>query len=873
MELVEREAALAELAGLARRAQAGDGGLVLVAGEAGVGKTALLERLARELPDARWSWGACDGLFTPRPLGPLFDVAAQLGGPLAELGRAGAGRDELFGALLRQVSEPGVLDVVVIEDVHWADEATIDLLRFLGRRLKTAPALLIASYRDDGLAADHRLRLALGDLAALRSTSRIRLDPLSAAGVRLLSAASGLDPAELYRLTGGNPFYITEVLQTGMREVPAAARDAVLARAARLGARARELLDVAALVGTRVEPELIEAVAPGSAALVDEILASGLLAEDRPEGRPEDRSEDRPAEGGGRLRFRHEIARLTVEQAIRVHRRGPIHRRILDALVAAGSRDDARLAFHAEGAGDGPAVLRYASAAARRAVDLASHQEAAAQYRRAVRFAADTGPGTAAELYGALAREASLVDHWAEAEEAGTRALELWRQVGDAYREGATLNQLARVHERLCQGADATAAAESAVAILRPLGASRELATAYGVLAVLRMVSGRPAEAAGLARQAAAMADAVDATAVLSDALNTVGCSLSLDDGDWRAPLREALAIAVGAGLPEQAGRAFANLHSISCEHRRFAEAERYYADGFRYTDEHDIGVYVNCLRGSRVFMLEQTGLWDEAVSVGGQLLATAASPINRIQSLVVLGQISARRGADDAWQYLDEAAATADGSGEMQWIVAARLARAEAHWLAGDTAVASAEADLARTAAAATSPWDRGAALSWLRRCGSGQEPTGAVAEPYQRELDGYPEKAAQLWTDFGCSYQAALTLYDTSEEQLLRQALELFTELGATAAIRATRRKMRRAGIRSIPVGPRSATRADPLGLTRREHEILTLVGAGLTSAEIAARLFISAKTVDHHVASAVGKLGASSRAAAAARLRQDS
>lgn len=856
MELVERESALAELAGFARRAQAGDGGLVLVAGEAGVGKTALLERLARDLPDARWSWGACDGLFTPRPLGPLFDVAAQLGGPLAELSRAGAGRDELFAALLRQVSEPGVLDVVVIEDVHWADEATIDLLRFLGRRLKTAPALLIASYRDDGLAADHRLRLALGDLAAQRSTSRIRLDPLSAAGVRLLSAASGLDPAELFRLTGGNPFYITEVLQAGMREVPAAARDAVLARAARLSAQARELLDVAALLGTRVEPELIEAVTPGSAALVDEILASGLLAED-----------------GGWLRFRHEIARLTVEQAIRVHRRGPIHRRILDALLAAGSRDDARLAFHAEGAGDGPAVLRYASAAARRAVDLASHQEAAAQYRRAVRFAADTEPETAAELYGALARETSLVDHWEEAEQAGTRALELWRQLGDRQREGGTLNVLSCVLERLCRGADALATAESAVEILRPLGASRELASAYGTLAAMRMVTGCHTEAVGLARQAAELAQAVDAAAVLSDALNTLGCSLSLDDGDWRAPLRQALEIAVDAGLPEQAGRAFANLHSISCEHRRFAEAERYYADGFRYTDEHDIGVYVNCLRGSRVFMLEQTGLWDEAVSVGGQLLATAASPINRIQSLVVLGQISARRGADDAWQYLDEAAATADGSGEMQWIVAARLARAEAHWLAGDTAVAAAEADLARTAAAATSPWDRGAALSWLRRCGSAQEPAGLVAEPYQRELDGYPEKAAQLWTDFGCRYQAALTLYDTGKERLLRQALELFTELGATAAIRATRRKMRRAGIRSIPVGPRSATRADPLGLTRREHEILTLVGAGLTSSEIAARLFISAKTVDHHVASAVGKLGAPGRAAAAARLRPDS
>jgi len=131
MPLLERDTQLASLAAYAREAQQGDGRLVLIAGEAGVGKSALVEQLERGLPEASWHWGGCDGLFTPRPLGPLFDIASQLGGELLELCRADAPREELFSALLRQVSAPGRLHVLVVEDAHWADEATIDMLRFL----------------------------------------------------------------------------------------------------------------------------------------------------------------------------------------------------------------------------------------------------------------------------------------------------------------------------------------------------------------------------------------------------------------------------------------------------------------------------------------------------------------------------------------------------------------------------------------------------------------------------------------------------------------------------------------------------------------------------------------------------------------------
>jgi predicted ATPase len=197
MQLLEREASLASLAGYAREARRGEGRLVLVAGEAGVGKSALVERLHDDLADACWSWGACDGLFTPRPLGPLFDLASTLGGELGDLCRAGAAREDLFRALLRQVSESGTLNIMVVEDVHWADEATVDMLRFLGRRLRAAPVLLIVTYRDDGLAADDPLRIALGDLATQRSTRRVELAPLSADAVRILAGGSGLEAARL----------------------------------------------------------------------------------------------------------------------------------------------------------------------------------------------------------------------------------------------------------------------------------------------------------------------------------------------------------------------------------------------------------------------------------------------------------------------------------------------------------------------------------------------------------------------------------------------------------------------------------------------------------------------------------------------------
>jgi DNA-binding CsgD family transcriptional regulator/tetratricopeptide (TPR) repeat protein len=851
MELLEREPSLALLATCAAQARRGDGRLVVLGGEAGVGKTALLERFQRDLPDARWFWGACDGLFTPRPLGPLYDLADQLGGELLDLCVRGAGREELFRGLLRQISGPGTLNVVVVEDVHWADEATIDLLRFAGRRLREATVLLVVTYRDDDLAADDPLRIALGELARQRSTRRISLTPLSAGAVTALARGSDLEAAALYRLTGGNPFYVTEVLQAGMAEVPASARDAVLARAAGQSADARQALEVAALTGARMEISLLEAATGCPPSAVDELLACGLLT----------------ADGG--LRFRHEIARLAVEQAIPVRRRAAIHGQILTALRSAGAQDDAQLAFHAEGAEDGAAVLRYAPAAARRAARLASHREAVAQFERALRFSAAAETATVAGLYDDLAGELTLLDRAAEAAEACEHALELWRAVGNRLREGDTTRRLSGIMRHLCRGQDAEAAAQTAVAVLEPLTASKELARAYANLATQQMLTGRYETAIETARRAQALAGLVGAPGVMSDALNSEAVSAAVLGREWTGLMEHALRIALAEGLQAEAGRAYSNIYAMHCDQRRFADAEPFYTEGIAYCDEHDIATFGTFMRSNRTGALEKTGRWDEALALSREILDRAApSPIIRLCPMNRIGTILARRGEPGAWECLDEAMAAADRTGEPHQIVPVRLVRTEAYWLEGRTAEAIREAELADDACVIRDAWLSGAVAVWLRRTGSARSPRGELAEPYQHQINGHWEKAASLWTDLGCPYEAALARLDAAGETTLREALTVFDDLGASAAARLTRQRLRALGARSIPVGPRSATREDLFGLTRREREVLELVCAGQTNAAIAATLFISARTVDHHVSAVLAKLGAPNRNAAAAR-----
>jgi DNA-binding CsgD family transcriptional regulator/tetratricopeptide (TPR) repeat protein/type II secretory pathway predicted ATPase ExeA len=854
VRLLERDSSLASLREYAEDARRGAGRLVLVAGEAGVGKTALLECLEEQLTAADWAWGGCDGLSTPRPLGPLFDIAARIAGDLLAACQAAAPRETLFQSLLRQVDGTGRPAVLVIEDAHWADEATLDLVRFLGRRIRDTHVLLVVTYRDDGLRPDDPLRVVIGELASHRSTRRIGLAPLSEPAVRELAAASRLEPAMIYELTGGNPFYVTELLRSGAADpgsaLPGSAHDAVMARVAALDADARRLLDVAALAGARVEPWVLRAISDDAERGIDACLASGVMTQD--------------ASG---LRFRHELARLAVADAVPVHRRPDLHRGLLDCLRQGGCEDDARLAHHAEGAGDATAVLEHAPRAARQAARLSSHREAFAQYQRALRFADGAAPALVAALYDGLGQEASLIDRWQEAADALHAALPLWRAAGEGTREGDSLRRLSKALYRLCRGSEAFEAAERALAVLEPLPAGRELAWAYANLASHLMLQGDRSSLT-LARRAQGLAGELGLADVLSDALNTEGSVLAEGGPGAGTPqLRRALEVALAAGLEEQAGRAYTNLQSISEWERNWPETERIYLEGAAYCDEHDLATFGTCLRGGQALALVQQGRLDEALALGREALGrTSSSIINRLSPLVSVATVLARRDDPAATAMLDEAVELADGTLEPSWIAVCRLARVEAAWLSGRTGDAAEDLTVAAGFADRCDASFRGAIAVWLRRLGLPATDLDQVDEPFASQVAGRHLEAAEAWTRLGCPYEAAMAQADSDEENALRSALATFDALGTTAPARLCRARMRRLGVKAVPVGPRAATRSHPLGLTRREQEVLDLLCAGLANAEISRSLVISERTVDHHVSAVLTKMGVRSRSAAA-------
>ena len=537
----------------------------------------------------------------------------------------------------------------------------LDLLRFTARRIGRAHALLLITYRSDEVGQP--LQVLLGDLATLPSCHRLALEPLTLTSVRAMAGPGRADIKELYRLTAGNPFFVTEALAT--TGLPPTVRDAVLARAARLTSRARQLVGAVAVIGQHAESELIQSVDSPDHTIVEECVSKGMLE---------------PTEHG--LRFRHELARLAVLDSLAPTRRRTLHRAVLAAMLGAPppTFDPARIAHHAASSGDRAATLTYATRAAERAARFGAHREAAVQYALALRAGADLEPAPRASLLEGLAHESYMTLQLTDGIAALREALSLRRQVNDVHGQSAALRRLSRLLWYSGSFDDAQKAATEAKDALQGLPPSVELAWAYSNLAALCMLADDVEGTVRWGQRAIDLAEDLRDNEVLAHALNSVGSARALAGEDGIGDLERSLSIAIEAGFDEQVSRGYANICGLGIDNRNLESVERQLEAGLRYCTEHEIDSGVSYLLCLRCHLLLHRGQFQQSVELAEAALEQPSLPwLHRFLPVIALGQARARLGVPGAWDALDLALSMASTAGSFERVGIVRAARAEA--------------------------------------------------------------------------------------------------------------------------------------------------------------------------------------------------
>ncbi len=868
--LVEREVLLGELAGITSEAGRGRGKIVLLSAEAGGGKTTVLNALRRASADTHcWVWGGCDALITPRPLGPVHDMAEALGPQVVAHLNEPSEPSQLFKSVLDGLEQMPLPTLLVFEDVHWADHATLDLIKFLGRRIAFLNLVLLASFRDDEVGEDHYLRQVMGELPSA-ATQRIQLPPLSELAIAQLAKEAQVDPEGIAEATNGNPFFVTEMIAargTSGAQLPSSIRDAVAARLTRIPASTRELLELISIIPAAVSASMMEALVGSDGEQdIDLALQRGLLEQDE----------------RGALRFRHELARLATLDRIPAARKRACHLQVLQALTArAPELAIDQVVHHAAGALDGPLVLRYAPQAADVAAQSGAHREAAAHLATALRFVDEAEPELAASLYERWAYEASLaarIDD--EVLEARRHAITLWRMLQRDEKVGENLRALSRLHWYRGEAAEATRFSDQAIRVLESTPPSAEHAMAYSLRSQLHMLNDQMDEAVVWGQQALDLAQQFAATDVRIHALNNVGTALAFrGNAKGVAMLEESLALALSANHHEHAARAYNNLAEYAVEFRRFELAEQTLSDGIAYDIEHDLDSWTYYLSGRLAQLrLDQGRLADANTIAQGVMERERLTLLMKLPAGLVRSRTALRLGDADAMAQMLEVLKDALATEELQHVVPARLGLIEAAWLLDleDVGVEHMTALLALSESD-RHPWNIGERSVWVRRLGLGDEavPTG-LPEPYALELGGNPRAAFDAWQALGLPYAAALALAQSQEPADLIEALTLFDSIGAEAGSAKLRRLSVAQGLDAqLPNrrrGPYKGAKDHPLGLTTREQEILSLLAKGFTNREISERLSRSQRTVEHHVSAVLAKLNASSRIAAVLRVQNE-
>ena len=839
---------MATLAEARDAAAEGDGRVVIVTGEPGIGKTSLVLRFVRDLEvGARVLFGTCDDLSIPRPLGPIQDLVGTVSPALEEALSAGAAPHEIHRLLVAELKLPPQPTVLVLEDVHWADDATFDSITVLGRRIGSLPALLVLTFRGGEVPPGHPLQAAIGTIRADDSVV-LELAPLSESAVASLA---GDQADEVYAASGGNPFYVNELLASRTAAVlPPSVANAVLGRAARLDDASRRLVELVSVVPNRVSTSVLDAVMPDWPAAAEEPERRQLLDVDP-----------------GYARFRHELARNAIRSSIPIAARRRLHAEILEALLAANA-DPADIVHHAEAAGAENIVGDYALVAARRAAALDSNREAYSHYRRALHFVERLPAAERATVLEELATVAYAVGRLDDAFPPIERAIADYGELGDKAAVGRCMRILSRFRWFAGDGDAARAAALEAVAILEPLGESVELARAYSGLSQLENLAEHNEQALAWGDRALELAIRLgDERARAHVLVNIASVRMDVDHRQTSSQL-EAHAFADSVGDRHEATRALGNLAYALMAWVQPEPAFHYAQQALSYAKENEVYNLASYISITLAWLRLRAGEWNEAERITRDEIEIGGT-VSQLVAKTVLAELAVRRGDPDAAERLADLAAQAARASEPQRI--APVVELETEWALTSGAPMPIERfervlDEIKPRGDLTG-WGAIRVAAWAAVAGIAVELDEPRSAPHAAMLRRDWKTAADAFGEVGWTYDRALMLSLLDDEESLVESIEIARGLGAEPLTRRVTGRMRELGIR-VPQRPRVATRANPAGLTPRQLEVLTLVAEGLTNAEIAERLVVSPRTAEHHVAAVLTKLGATSRREAARR-----
>lgn len=853
-KLFERDAPLAQLQALLSQVAEGHGASVIVTGEARAGKTTFFHAFEALVgANARIFRGACEDLSIPEPLGPVRELARSAGWDIdLELLLDGQ-RLEAFAQVLKLAVDLERPTILIIEDLHWADEATLDFVRFVSRRLIPMRIMLLINSRDVDDTAQQKLRAAINGVPA-ESLTRIELQPLSLAAVEKMSGQAGIDAAKVFQQSAGNAFYVTELLRNRDINMPSSVQDAVLSRVDGLNSDAQNVLSIVSIFPRRAELDLVMALVEGDGFKeIEACIAEGLLID-----------------SGDYLGFRHEIARLAVEDGLSTFRKRALNAAVYKLLAAGPKTPKARLMHHARVGRLSDAVHNLAPDAAREAEVAEAFRQSAEYYEIALEFRDELPKQEQAELLEKAARVLGIIAQQPNAISSLEQALVLRKSLGQKLASADNLRKLARLHWEIGLKPKAQELANEAIKIAEGSD-SYELAWSYAVRGQIAMTEFEFELGADVSKKAIELAERHGFKDVESFALTTLGLCYWFDVERSLSTLRRGLDLSLKHNLPENVGRAYGNIGVYLAEHYVYSDAAEVYDEGIQYCNQQDLRAGSEFISAWRFELRERMGAWDEAYTGAEKLLSEGLQHSSAIFfANISMARIAMRRGysSEDAlFEQLENAVAKGE---DARHVGIYAILLAEKAYLG----LAPPEPALKLMAQMLALPVFQAIGQQfflWQRRLGKSPEFQGdqIFDEVFRKGLAGDWQGEAAAWAEIGSPYDQALALLE-GDVEAKSWALEILDGLGATVVSEFARQKMRDDGITIKKSGPRASTKANPAGLTKRQLDVLRLLNEGLSNAEIGERLFVSGKTVDHHVSAILGKLEVSSRGEAAAYAR---